>query len=142
MCGPVSCLPIHFLLLSWRATSLPCADRPHYLANLLAAGLDLTRCHVESTSELLQLWHRAWGRKEGRQAGKKRGKCGEGGPASELRSEQPAGGEESRAQEKQFFTEPSPPFPAATRSASGTGVAIEMTCRVTLQSTVGREVEV
>lgn len=65
MCGPVPWLSISFLLLSWRATSLPCSDRPHYLANLLTAGLDLTRCHVESASELLQPWHGAWGRKEG-----------------------------------------------------------------------------
>lgn len=110
----------------------PCFDRPHYLANLLAAGLDLTRCHVESASELLQLWHRAWERK--------RGKVERGGPASELRSEQPAGGEESRAQEKQFCNRVESPFPSCSLERLRDRMVIGVTCRVTLQSTVGREI--
>ena len=44
-------LPSPFPPPSWKAISLPCSDRPHYWDNLLATGLDLTRCHPASASE-------------------------------------------------------------------------------------------
>lgn len=43
--------PSPFLPPGWKAISLPHSDRPHYWDNLLATGLDLTRCHPASASE-------------------------------------------------------------------------------------------
>lgn len=47
-----------------------------------------------------------------------------------------------RAKETQLCTQTSTPLPAAPWSASGTGTAIGVTCRTTLQSTVGGQMEI